>query len=81
MISVLNPDKKYNLEYYMNVVEKIVNMGSHILGIKDSKPTRPFPSFTGSNDVLTYIPFTFSGWCAEAESCHAPHWHHPQEVP
>lgn len=32
---MLNPAKKYNLEYYMNLVDKIVNMGSHILGIKD----------------------------------------------
>ncbi|KAH0297574.1 pyruvate carboxylase, partial [Aureobasidium melanogenum] len=32
---MLNPSKKYNLEYYMSVVEKIVNMGAHILGIKD----------------------------------------------
>jgi pyruvate carboxylase len=33
----LNPKKKYNLEYYLDVVEKIVKMGAHILGIKDSK--------------------------------------------
>ncbi|OAL49119.1 pyruvate carboxylase [Pyrenochaeta sp. DS3sAY3a] len=32
---MLNPKKKYNLEYYLNVVEKIVKMGAHILGIKD----------------------------------------------
>lgn len=32
---MLNPEKKYNLEYYMNLVEKIVKMGAHILGIKD----------------------------------------------
>ncbi|KAK5124009.1 hypothetical protein LTR85_002206 [Meristemomyces frigidus] len=32
---MLNPKKKYNLEYYLNVVDKIVNMGAHILGIKD----------------------------------------------
>ncbi|KAF2994842.1 pyruvate carboxylase [Curvularia kusanoi] len=32
---MLNPKKKYNLEYYLNVVEKIVGMGAHILGIKD----------------------------------------------
>ena len=32
---MLNPEKKYNLEYYMGCVEKIVNMGAHILGIKD----------------------------------------------
>ena len=32
---MLNPNKKYNLEYYMSLVEKIVSMGAHILGIKD----------------------------------------------
>jgi pyruvate carboxylase len=32
---MLNPKKKYNLEYYLSIVEKIVNMGAHILGIKD----------------------------------------------
>ncbi|KAF2733750.1 pyruvate carboxylase [Polyplosphaeria fusca] len=31
----LNPKKKYNLEYYLSVVDKIVGMGAHILGIKD----------------------------------------------
>lgn len=31
----LNPKKKYNLEYYMDVVDKIVKMGAHILGVKD----------------------------------------------
>ena len=31
---MLNPKKKYNLEYYMGVVEKIVAMGAHILGVK-----------------------------------------------
>ena len=30
-----NPKKKYNLEYYLNVVDKIVAMGAHILGVKD----------------------------------------------
>lgn len=34
---MLNPKKKYNLEYYLNVVDKIVNMGAHVLGIKDSE--------------------------------------------
>lgn len=32
---MLNPNKKYNLEYYLNVVDRIVGMGAHILGIKD----------------------------------------------
>ena len=32
---MLNPKKKYNLEYYLNLVDKIVKMGAHTLGIKD----------------------------------------------
>lgn len=32
---MLNPKKKYNLNYYMDMVEKIVKLGTHILGIKD----------------------------------------------
>ncbi|KIX06573.1 pyruvate carboxylase [Rhinocladiella mackenziei CBS 650.93] len=32
---MLNPTKKYNLEYYMDVVDKIVRIGTHVLGIKD----------------------------------------------
>ncbi|KAJ4988357.1 pyruvate carboxylase [Stagonosporopsis vannaccii] len=32
---MLNPKKKYNLEYYLDVVDKIVKMGANILGIKD----------------------------------------------
>ena len=32
---MLNPHKKYNLEYYMNLIEKIVKIGTHALGIKD----------------------------------------------
>ncbi|KAL1304975.1 hypothetical protein AAFC00_003880 [Neodothiora populina] len=31
----LNPKKKYNLEYYLDCVDKIVGMGAHVLGIKD----------------------------------------------
>lgn len=31
---MLNPSKKYNLEYYLGVADKIVAMGAHILGIK-----------------------------------------------
>ena len=30
-----NPKKKYNLEYYMDLVDKIVKIGTHIVGIKD----------------------------------------------
>lgn len=32
---MLNPKKKYNLDYYLDVVDKIVKIGTHILGIKD----------------------------------------------
>ncbi|KAK4615542.1 Pyruvate carboxylase [Fulvia fulva] len=32
---MMNPEKKYNLEYYMKCVDRIVGMGAHILGIKD----------------------------------------------
>ncbi|KAK4936840.1 pyruvate carboxylase [Elasticomyces elasticus] len=32
---MLNPKKKYNLEYYLDVVDKIVKIGTHTLGIKD----------------------------------------------
>jgi pyruvate carboxylase len=32
---MLNPKKKYNLEYYMDLVEKLVNLKIHVLGIKD----------------------------------------------
>lgn len=36
---MLQPGKKYNLEYYMTVVDKIVQMGTHFLGIKDMAGT------------------------------------------
>lgn len=32
---MLNPKKKYNLEYYLSLVAKLVDMKIHILGIKD----------------------------------------------
>ncbi|KFY53997.1 hypothetical protein V496_07352 [Pseudogymnoascus sp. VKM F-4515 (FW-2607)] len=32
---MLNPKKKYNLEYYLSVVEKLVDLNIHVLGIKD----------------------------------------------
>lgn len=32
---MLNPNKKYNLEYYLDFVDKIVKIGTHIIGIKD----------------------------------------------
>ncbi|KAL3234583.1 Pyruvate carboxylase 1 [Nakaseomyces bracarensis] len=36
---MLQPGKKYNLDYYIDVTEKIVQMGTHILGIKDMAGT------------------------------------------
>lgn len=36
---MLKPGKKYNLEYYMTVVDLIVEMGTHFLGIKDMAGT------------------------------------------
>jgi pyruvate carboxylase len=32
---MLNPKKKYNFEYYMDLADKIVKMGSHVIGVKD----------------------------------------------
>ncbi|KAI4133482.1 MAG: hypothetical protein LQ338_000218 [Usnochroma carphineum] len=32
---MLNPQKKYNLEYYMDLIGKIVRIGTHVIGIKD----------------------------------------------
>ncbi|KAG8525483.1 uncharacterized protein KY384_009127 [Bacidia gigantensis] len=32
---MLNPHKKYNLEYYLDLVAKIVELGAHVIGIKD----------------------------------------------
>lgn len=36
---MLQPGKKYNLDYYMSVIGEIVEMGTHILGIKDMAGT------------------------------------------
>ncbi|KAG0683263.1 pyruvate carboxylase [Pichia californica] len=36
---MLIPGKKYNLEYYLETVDKIVAMGTHFLGIKDMAGT------------------------------------------
>lgn len=36
---MLNPKKKYNLEYYLGIVDKIVEMGTHFIGIKDMAGT------------------------------------------
>lgn len=36
---MLNPKKKYNLDYYMAMADEIVKMGTHILGIKDMAGT------------------------------------------
>ncbi|KAI4185223.1 MAG: hypothetical protein L6R41_004251 [Letrouitia leprolyta] len=32
---MLNPQKKYNLDYYLDFIDKIVKIGTHIIGIKD----------------------------------------------
>ncbi|KAF2429892.1 hypothetical protein EJ08DRAFT_697919 [Tothia fuscella] len=32
---MLNPKKKYNFEYYMDLADKIVKLGAHVLGVKD----------------------------------------------
>ncbi|KAF5515522.1 Pyruvate carboxylase [Colletotrichum siamense] len=32
---VLNPKKKYNLEYYLDLVDKLVALDIHVLGLKD----------------------------------------------
>lgn len=32
---LLNPQKKYNLDYYMDFIDKVVKIGTHIIGIKD----------------------------------------------
>ncbi len=32
---MMNPQKKYNLDYYLDLVDKIVKLGTHVLGIKD----------------------------------------------
>ncbi|MDI1491167.1 MAG: pyruvate carboxylase [Ramalina farinacea] len=32
---MLNPNKKYNLEYYLGLIAKIVKIGTHVIGIKD----------------------------------------------
>ena len=29
---MLNPEKKYNYDYYMDIVDQIVKMGAHVLG-------------------------------------------------
>lgn len=36
---MMKPGKKYNLDYYMNLAEKIVTQGTHILAIKDMAGT------------------------------------------
>lgn len=36
---MLQPGKKYNLDYYLEITDKIVKMGTHILGIKDMAGT------------------------------------------
>lgn len=36
---MMKPGKKYNLQYYLKVVDEIVKMGTHFLGIKDMAGT------------------------------------------
>ncbi|AMD19818.1 HCL333Wp [Eremothecium sinecaudum] len=36
---MLQPGKKYNLDYYLGLTDEIVKMGTHILGIKDMAGT------------------------------------------
>ncbi|CCE86685.1 Piso0_005188 [Millerozyma farinosa CBS 7064] len=36
---MLQPGKKYNLDYYLSVVDEIVKLGTHFLGIKDMAGT------------------------------------------
>lgn len=36
---MLQPGKKYNLDYYLEITDKIVAMGTHFLGIKDMAGT------------------------------------------
>lgn len=72
---MLNPQKKYNLEYYMGLVEKIVNMGAHIVAIKDSK-FEPY-----AQDHRWLLISSFSGWRAQAKGGYTARGLHPQEVP
>jgi hypothetical protein len=65
---MLNPDKKYNLEYYLGVV------GAHILGVKDSSFTPIHRSISRANEL-------FSGWRSQAKGCHSLDWRHQEEVP
>lgn len=71
---MLNPSKKYNLEYYLGVVDKIVAMGAHILGVKDSETTQDDPSISHTNNF-------YSGWCSQAARRNSSHWCHQEEVP
>lgn len=32
---MLNQNKKYNLDYYLSLIDKIVKIGTHVIGIKD----------------------------------------------
>ena len=33
---MLNPEKKYNYDYYMDLVDQIVKMGAHVLGTENN---------------------------------------------
>jgi hypothetical protein len=71
---MLNPDKKYNLEYYLGVVDKIVAMGAHIVGVKDRMLT---PIYSGRS-LTNYF---YSGWCPQAACCYPPDRCYQEEVP
>lgn len=43
---MLTPGKKYNLDYYLELVREIVKLGTHILGIKDMAGTLRPPAAT-----------------------------------
>jgi pyruvate carboxylase len=58
---MLNPEKKYNLDYYLGVVDKVVAMGAHILGIKDMVRFPIYP--TNEVDIADCLG---PGWCPEA---------------
>jgi hypothetical protein len=71
---MLNPKKKYNLEYYVSVVDKIVAMGAHVLGIKDSQFPPPLlrspflvllaPETSTLNCISHQLLTFLSGWCS-----------------
>ena len=57
---MLNPHKKYNLEYYLELVAKIVKLGTHVLGIKDMagvlKPKAATILISSIRRIYPYLP-------------------------